>query len=361
MHIYIIMLIISLFFAYLYMKNSKYENKKSRFLIFTILCSLPFFIISAIRYDVGTDYLYRYVPEFYKLTNGIEVWNYEFGFTLLNKIIICLGGNYEWLFIITSAIIIFPFMYIVLKMSKNPVLSIALFFLCGYFFQSLNILREYMAIILVLCSYPYLLDRKYIKWLFLIFLAFSFHYVSIVALIMPFFVNKNILNLRITTILSIFIIVFKKIIQNIIYYLLGFTKFSVYIGSIFDTSEIKETLIVINIIIYIAMLYCYHKKRQYDNISYEDNFFLSMQALSIITLIAGFVSFLFFRIAFYFTIFQVISIPKYFEDLKIKYKNIKKIKIMFILLLSLTLFYTNILNNNEEVLPYKTIFDKGVK
>ena len=92
----------------------------------------------------------------------------------------------------------------------------------------------------------------------------------------------------------------------------------------------------------------------------------------------------FSRIALYFLIFQIISIPYYisiipldevkldlkkiFEKIKLEKVNIEKIMPKFkqivstviILCLICVFWYTNIKNNNNEVVPYKTVINKDI-
>lgn len=120
MIIYLIMLLISLFFAHLYTKHTKK--------IYAFLSMLPFLLISGLRYGIGTDYFYRYAPDFNIIVNGGEVKNLELGFKLLYKLIGFFTNDYAVLFIITSMLVIIPIFYTIFKFSKKPVLSILLFF-----------------------------------------------------------------------------------------------------------------------------------------------------------------------------------------------------------------------------------------
>ena len=79
------MLIITIFFAYFAVKNK--QNKRVYF-VFSFLASMPFVIVSAIRYDVGNDFLNIYSQAFTHIANGGYVSTYEYGFYLLNKLII---------------------------------------------------------------------------------------------------------------------------------------------------------------------------------------------------------------------------------------------------------------------------------
>lgn len=102
MIIYIIMLALSILFAYV---STKVETRKEKIISIT-LSILPFILVSGIRYDVGTDYLYRYLPNYLIFVHGgfissLEKPRYVIIFIIL---VLILGGYLENVadFIITN-------------------------------------------------------------------------------------------------------------------------------------------------------------------------------------------------------------------------------------------------------------------
>ena len=130
MIIYIIMIFLSLVFTAFAIKV---KDKKIKIILY-ILAALPIFIVPAIRYDVGTDYKYRYVGDFKKIASGETIDNLEFGFVMLIKLCLLFSNSSQLLFIVTSALITFLLMHTIFKYSKNPIISILLFFLGRLFF-----------------------------------------------------------------------------------------------------------------------------------------------------------------------------------------------------------------------------------
>ncbi len=101
--IYIIAFLISFSFCWLYIKT----NKRQRFIKFFLyfLSTLPLIVLSAIRYNVGTDYYNTYVVSFYEIKDGGEVLGYDALFALFNKILVFVFDNPQWVFVTTSIII----------------------------------------------------------------------------------------------------------------------------------------------------------------------------------------------------------------------------------------------------------------
>ena len=351
MNIYITMLIVSIFFCFL---STLFKNNALKKL-FAFLSFLPIFIISSIRYDVGTDYLYRYASSFEYIKNGFKILNLEPGYVMLNKLILLFTNNYIWVFIITSFIIISLIFRIIYKKSPMPVLSILLFFLGGYFFQSLNMVRQYISIAIVMNAYPYLLKKQYFKYILSVAIASMFHGSAWFYLILLFWNKFYLFKPKYVLAISTVIIFLKSFLLVFITTLLSSTKFSVYFSTDFNISQLRITLLLSNIVIYFIMYYLFLKRKEKEILTDEHILFLNMQTIGLLFCISGIITYLSFRIAILFFAFQIISIPILMYDLN---SNLKKnITIILLLFLSICIFHTNIQNNDEGVLPYKSIFD----
>ena len=353
MIVYISMLIFSLVMLFI---AEKFKEKKVIRIMAFILAGLSFFIVSAIRYGIGTDYINRYAKDYIKLGSGKNVVNLEPGYKLLVSFCLLFTKDYTILFVITSAIIVFLTFYRICKESPYPVLSVLIYFLMGYFFHSLNIMREYLAISILLFAYPFLVNKKYIRFIICAIIAILFHYTSGLFLIAIFMCKKNIFDMKRTIIISIILLIVGKFLWKYVgISILSNTRFDVYtkVTSQFNTGVFKKVEILVNVIFYTMLYYMY--KNMPDK-GRKENFFLNMQACSIFFLILVLAMSLFKRIYFYFSIFNIISIPYFLKKSNIEVK--KKIILVTVLFLTLVLHFTkkNILENTDEVLPYKTIF-----
>jgi len=107
------------------------------------------------------------------------------------------------------------------------------------------------------------------------------------------------------------------------------------------------------------MIFIYKRKKEEENET--DNFLITMQAFALLFVTLGKTSFLSIRLVYYFSIFQIISIPYFLKYIKeIWNEKIYKISmIVVIMVFSTTLLWTHVINKTDEVLPYKTIFNKS--
>ena len=376
MYIYIITFLITILLIWLAENKAKSKTIKT---IVLILAIMPMFFISAIRYDVGTDYDKRYMADYYTLAEGKNVGNLEIGFKVIDYICLFFTQEPYLLFVVTSLIILAIIFEVIYKKSSNKILSITIFFLCGYFFGTLNLIRHYIAMALVLLGYQFLMDKNqkkaYIGFVICAILAFFMHSSSIVCFIMLFLTQKNICNIKIVLPLSILILILNQNIMTILTPIIKNTRFKVYLTGTYAQSELSVLQIVENLLVYVWMsiIYYFQKKKNME-IKKEEITLLNIQGISFLLTVAGVIHSQFMRIAIYFGIFQILSIPYFFnmmnfDDISkkisdkfkktIKANILKNIIYIAIVVIFICMFtYTNILNNDNEVIPYKTIFSQ---
>ncbi len=374
MYIYIITFLITILLVWL--AENKAKSRKNK-IILLILAVVPMFFISAIRYNVGTDYEKRYVADYYTLLEGKNVGNLEIGFKAIDYLCLFFTKEPYLLFVITSLIILAIIFEVIYKKSSNRILSIIIFFLGGYFFATLNIIRQYISVAFILLGYQFLMSenkkKAYIGFVICAILAFFMHSSSIICFIIILLTKKNIMDARWVIPLSILILILNKNIMVILTPIIKNTRFNVYLTGKFTTGELSILQIVENLIIYLAMYFSYYfEKKQGKELDKQGITLLNIQGLALLLTVSGVIHTLFIRMAIYFVAFQIISIPYFFSILqfntitdkinkKLK-KNLKTKTVEIIIYSGIVLgfsamfIYTNILNNDNEVLPYKTIF-----
>lgn len=159
------------------------------------LTGLILFLVSAIRYDVGTDYLH-YGDIFYNINMGQSVY-VENGYKYLNVIVgKIFNGNVLGIYIITSLIIIFYFMKSIKQNieKKYWFFGIFLFICSGIYFSSFNLIRQYICIALLAYGIKLLINKKYIQYFLLVLFCSTFHtsaLINIIFLIAIIYLRKK--------------------------------------------------------------------------------------------------------------------------------------------------------------------------
>ena len=149
---YISQFILVSFFAYIhsYHKNERFSVTAKW------ICLLLLFIPSALRYNIGTDYV-NYKSIFNVIQKTGQNRN-EIAWVYLNKLIIALKLPFQYVIAIASALTIFPF----IKTKKKDFFIIIILFSCLYYLNSFNITRQVIAMAFIWAAYLFILERKFI-------------------------------------------------------------------------------------------------------------------------------------------------------------------------------------------------------
>lgn len=366
MIIYITMFIISIICTYV---STKVNNKYVKILM-QILATIPFVVVSAIRYDVGTDYFFRYVPDYNIFVNKGTVASLEPLFVLLIKACILISENYATLFIATSIIINSLIMMTIFKYSKKPVISVIIFFCGGFYFESMNLVRQYIAMAIILCGYKVLLmEKKKFLYLICILIATMFHSMSAFFLIALFF-DKKVIKFKWMLVLILLIVVLGGYIGDIVEFVINntplknITNIQKYVKYFKTNGDLHLSTIIVEAVIY-AFIYLMYKTTESQNIDKEAKFFVNMQTITILCTVMNIHFELFFRISLLFSMFQILSIPYFWNLNKNKQYTIKKynikymttvLTVMVLCFMTTRTVFSYIIKRASEILPYKTIF-----
>ncbi|WP_407484928.1 EpsG family protein [Acinetobacter baumannii] len=140
---------------------------------------------------VGTDsivYTDPFVSNFdisyFKLDYNIEV-----GYQIFSYLLLSLTKNYMYLFLSTSFFIVFCYLYIIRKYSRDYVFSVFLYITLGIYTFFFNGLRQGLAMAIFATATPALIKREPIKYFLIIFIASLFHISAL--LMIPFYFIVN--------------------------------------------------------------------------------------------------------------------------------------------------------------------------
>ena len=353
--IYIVIMVLAtlpIFPIRFHMRNALKNKYRilEKFLIFIsfIIALLPM----GLRYGIGTDYFFTYLPHFYGTAKGRMKFS-EIGFNLINKVIFDLTGDYKVLFFVTSALFLVFIYKGIIENSNNLVISILIVFLGQSYFYAMNIVRQAIAMAIIFYSFKYL--KKDSKIIFSIFciLASFIHSSALIMILLVFIYNINMENKK-KILFIIMIIIFQPVISNLIKLVIAQTKYNWYYNSIFNTGEAPLILIILNLIIFIMNIF-YSNSKQFEDKEYK--ILSNINYIGVCLLILSSSIPLINRLVRYFTIFQILLIPKIFE--KEKNQKIRLIlKCVILGLLFATMYYQIIILGGEGVYPYKSIFNQ---
>lgn len=335
MFTYLSIMILFIFFS---IKN--FDSKKITFLCGTIL----FFFMGFKGSYIGND-TRNYIYFFERLGTYTEWYNsllrFEIGFQIYNRFIYLYFQKYQYLFIFTALVCMFCISKVIRKNSVNVGYSFFLFVGLRFYYFFLSGLRQAIAISIVFLSFNSLKDKKYIKFLFLIFLASTFHITAIISLLaLP--LTKYKFTKRKLILIFLFIIIMYLFFNNIIFIILKIlpTYYSHYVTTIaFKSGNLGNYINFIIKLIFIIIIYIfnYYKNNEKKIKNLYIYFMIIATGISLFATKASILD----RLEQYFWIFSILVIPDIINSCKVKRNRIiLGVSItIFVLIYNLSLLY----------------------
>lgn len=314
------------------------------------------FILSALRFDVGYDY-----SMYYEFIEGNIKWytdqinRIEF---LPRQLILFSSfiNFYQFFFIFTSFLITY-FFYKGIKENSEDRLISTLIFVCFplFFFMSLSIVRQYVAVAIVFYSFKFIKQRQFWQYLAVVILCFFIHKSFILALPLYFFYS-NFVNKKI--ILVIFILSFFSSDLLAFVIKLFSDRYSIYFTRISGEGGNLMLLVFQTLgLLLLPLVYNFRDKNDKDFNFYLLTYFVGLFIWASLSKFghAG------IRGSLYYMSFTILLIP----HLKKKIKEYKIIKEGFVIICICFFFINLYIGSQHRIkdanLPYQTFFFKTPK
>lgn len=263
--------------------------------------------VSACRIAVGNDYwVYRF--QFNLIMQDRHV-SYEWGFNLVVWIIQSIFGydNYLPVFGFFSIVTAFFFVKAIYDQAEWFGATVFLLMTGGYYFSSLNSVRYYLVLAMLMYATKYVMRKEYLKFILWILVAACFH--KSVLVVIPFYILARWLAeikvpkwlYAIFGALALSMVVFPDLYKKIIFIFYPF-----YEGSVFEQVDISYTNIA-KVLATLVLALIFYKKALKDNVINRFYFFLNLGGLVIYTC-GSFIPEV-SRIGYYFVVSQIFFIP----------------------------------------------------
>jgi hypothetical protein len=172
------------------------SDKKIRVMSIFLLIFVT--VISAFRADIGEDYS-GYIGWFFSCNIEKSILPYpELSFQILSTVIQNIGLSYQVMFMFYSIGISMMLWMAAKKYSKNNrniLIFISLWVLGAFdigWWYSMNVIRQYLAISIILYSYKFIIHKEYKKYFMACMCATFIHSSAAVLLIVPFIIDFDI-------------------------------------------------------------------------------------------------------------------------------------------------------------------------
>lgn len=218
--------------------------------------------------------------------------------------------NYHIYFFFPAFLSSFAVIKLFKRFSVAPAFSLLVFFSIGTYVVYIAALKQCIAMFFLLLALPYAIDRKYVRFYLLVFIAILFHTHAFMFAVVPLLMGKPWGKL---TWVMLGVTIFAMITYN--FTLGAFMEYAQSLGANVAEEEVfdNHAINILRIIVYWipAFLALVFQRRLFWNSSRTENLFINMSLLSAFILMIGLVqgANLYARMAAYFEIATGIALP----------------------------------------------------
>ena len=288
------------------------RQARNHIAVFAVFCLMAG--VSACRIAVGNDY-WVYRDNFKLIAQGRYV-SYEWGFNLIVKWIQQIFGYDHYLPVFGFFSIVTVFFFVKALEDQGSDFAVSLFLLMtgGYYFNSLNTVRYYLALSIALYSMKYVLRGDYGKFVVWVLAGALFH--KSILLVLPVYLLARFLaaaklkkwHYIVGGILIASLIFGQSIYQEIIFYFYPY-----YRNSMFDKGQISYVNIAKCVCVLILCAICYRKSLR-TNLFNRFYFFLNLAGL-VVYCCGSFIPEV-SRVGYYMIISQIFLLPGLLKDMR---------------------------------------------
>lgn len=342
---------------YNYDRKIVFKKKESISTLFKLLCILPMLIVSAIRYNVGTDFLWTYYKGYLRVIEGSNEDKFEIGYKALIGLLNYISSSPQILIIVTSVIFVGLTWMAIYEQSTDIIMSLILVIITRYYFISLNVIRQFMGMAIILYALKYLYGGKYFKYIILNLIACSLHTSLFVCIILVFADKINFNKKRFSYyLISVFIIILLSefgIFANVIELLLYNTKYIKHLSNDNLYVGLKFYVFTASLNLVILLMYYFSGKYQKNDIKYQ--IYFNIQCITFLVCILMNIVPLMERIYWQFGFIQIISIPYIINMYKLR-KTRQELRFLIYTIFFVYCIYDIIILKDHHVIPYQSIF-----
>ena len=323
-------------------------------------------IMASIRLNVGSDY-YNYYTLFNSVSRDDVITKdslvAQSGYYLLSYLIKQFTDNKYAIFAVI-AIVLYAYLFCWIKTeldAEDRSMAFTCYLFLGFFSNSLNILKQCMAMMFVMCFYKALREKHIFKCIVFAISAVLFHYVSFFVLviigivtIMKIRPSKKMFYLSVAVGVA-FAIFIPQIIRFIIRFVPSAAGYEVYIDWRRNNQFRLVLAVVGTSIMYLFLLYnIINKSEQIKNLNQTRYFEITFLIIGLCINIASVRIWVVNRIALYFYQFMILVLPVMLRTIEPSKRTRKKRMVCFTMFLFL--IFLGIFMGENEYYSYNTIF-----
>ncbi len=347
------------------MAQTTYNKSKKVSIALSVICVLILSLFAGFRaLDVGTDIsvygerFFRYCQRFPSFTRYISTLNMEKGYLFLNYIVYKISNNlHVFLFILQliSASVIYIIAY--REREKGSMWLIVLTYLCLWYNTTFNILRQSISIAILLYAYKFIEEKKYIKYVIAVGIAFLFHKSAILCLTIPIIsiLSKTKLKKIYTFLMVVAVLILYNSLDFFIYIIENFFPFLEKYLRYFNLDEnipnINWKFAFFKLIMLIGILIFSKRLRTTETKKENSSLLIIMAILDVLLYCSSAVIKYGYRLSYFFLPHLIILYPRIDWSLK-GYKGRTLYRICVVIFLILYWYFRYAVIGYDGTIPY---------
>ena len=335
------------------------KNKK----IGTFLMMFVLFVFSAIRVNSGSDFInyftmYNTVLFYFGSLTSVFKSTYQSGFLDLSYLVQkYIGGEYS-IFVVIALFGSIATLVLFYKYTSSPRLALGTWVLSGFFLISMNVLKQYIAMIFIMFAFFSMKKNKYIMYFCYVVCASIFHITAIIPGVMPLFLNVITLNKK--SFASILLT--SGVISLLIYPILNiftkiplFSKYSIYLSMASTVSLRFIISAMITVVVYSIIIFLLLNPK--IKLNETTQLYLKILIIGMVFAVISFRFFFLSRISYYFLQFLPFLVGSLETNVfKSRYQG-KNTKKLFFCVLAVYCFLFTSFSGENNYYNYSTRFN----
>jgi hypothetical protein len=255
---------------------------------------------------------------------------FELGFTIYTYFVSLFTSSFITYLFITGVLVYVPIYLFIKRYSTDYYLSLVIYY-CLFFFGSMTLLRQSIAMSILLIGTKYIVGRNPIKFTAIVLLASSFHVSALVGLVLYPIYNRSLTRFAATLILSLATIVFAFMSALVELAATINHRYEFYLDRIDSFSIASFLSLGLYLFIFVIMVLLRDKKLDGYKDSIRQDFLIIVSFAAMVVMALSIKVNSLDRLALVFLIYTVISLPILLTSNKGAAKT-KHIKLLLVIL-----------------------------
>lgn len=305
------------------------------------------FCVSALRWRVGTDYR-GYAASWASYLDGPLSITAEPGIKVIARVGTLISDDYVPMFALAAAATIGLCIWTIYRYSVAPQFSVLLFVLGGAWHGSFNSIRQYIACAILFAGHRFAVNRRFVPYLVIVFVASLFHVSALVAIFLYFVPTRR---LGVGSLILLFVAT--VIVGSLHGQLIGVAE-AIREADISESAYYLKSINPTRILFAFSPVVLYAIFTDKDSIRAPEFYYANLAVVNSAVWLASFDSAYVARFATYTNIFLVLSIPILLNHRDVTVKT----SLSVIVLIAFSIFWYFDIRAQTPLTDFQWIFDR---